>query len=46
MQFFVYKEPAKMPTQLNVHMYDKGPEKGYVIVGIERPPNPVDQPRD
>jgi hypothetical protein len=41
MHIDVLQKPSLPPTKINVHFYDRGPEKGYVIAGIERPPNPA-----
>ena len=42
MQIGVHQKPSLPPTKIAVHLYDRGPGKGFVIVGIERPPNPVE----
>jgi hypothetical protein len=45
MHIDVFRKPSLPPTRIAVHFYDRGPENGYVIVGIERPPNPAAQVR-
>ena len=45
MHIDVLQNPSLPPTSIAIHFYDRGPEKGYVIVGIERPPNPVERLR-
>lgn len=43
MRIDVLQKSSLPPTKIAIHFYDRGPEKGYVIVGIERPPNPAEQ---
>lgn len=42
LKIFVHQGPSVPPTSsIRLHLYDRGPEAGYVLVGIERPPKPV-----
>ena len=42
LDIFVHQEPKVPPTSATrLHFYDLGPEKGFRLVGIERPPKPV-----
>lgn len=44
MRIFVHQTKSVLPTsETRVHMYDLGPEKGFRIVGIERPTTPNQQ---
>jgi hypothetical protein len=42
LKIFVHQSPSVPPTSsIHLHLYDRGPEAGYVLVGIERPPKAV-----
>ncbi len=38
----VYQRPSYPPTSILLHMYDRGVREGFMLVGIERPPNLVE----
>jgi hypothetical protein len=42
LKIFIHQKPTLPPTSsIWLHLYDLGPERGYRLVGIERPPEPV-----
>ena len=42
LKIFVHQAFTFLPaSEIDVHFYDRGPEEGYVLVGIERPEKPV-----
>ena len=42
LKIFVHQAFTFLPaSEIDVHFYDRGPEQGYVLVGIDRPEKPV-----
>lgn len=42
LRIWIHQEPDIRPTSsVDLHLYDLGPERGYRLVGIERPHRPV-----
>ena len=42
LKIYIHQKPTLPPTSsIWLHFYDLGPNKGYRLVGIDRPPKPV-----